>query len=83
MSVINQLSSPVMYLICGGIVAFVAAVCVVFAIRAWRAGLAIGMNPAVLRRVVTSSASFSISVAVRPISSLPFPRLSIGEVDWQ
>ncbi len=64
MSVINQLSSPVMYLICGGIVAFVAAVCVVFAVRAWRAGKAIGMDPAVLRRVVTSSASFSVLPAV-------------------
>ena len=64
MSVISQLSSPVMYLICGGIVAFVAAVCVVFAVRAWKAGIAIGMDPAVLRRVVTSSASFSVLPAV-------------------
>ena len=64
MSVISQLSSPVMYLICGGIVAFVAVICVVFAIRAWRAGKAIGMSTAVLRRVVTSSASFSVLPAV-------------------
>ena len=64
MEVFNQLSSPVMYLICGGIVLFVAAVCVVFAVRAWRAGKAIGMDPAVLRRVVTSSASFSVLPAV-------------------
>jgi len=60
MQAINQLSSPTMYLICGGIVAFVAAVCVVFAVRAWRAGKAIGMDTAVLKRVVTSSASFSV-----------------------
>ncbi len=53
-----------MYLICGGIIAFVAAVCVVFAVRAWKAGVAIGMDPAVLRRVVTSSASFSVLPAV-------------------
>ena len=64
MEVFNQLSSPVMYLICGGIVLFVAAVCVIFAVRAWRAGRAIGMDPAVLRRVVTSSASFSVLPAV-------------------
>ena len=64
MSVIQQLSSPVIYLICGGIVAFVALVCVVFAVRAWRAGKAIGMSTAVLRRVVTSSASFSVLPAV-------------------
>ena len=64
MSVINELSSPAMYLICGSIVAFVALVCVVFAVRAWRAGKAIGMDPAVLKRVVTASASFSVLPAV-------------------
>lgn len=64
MEVFNLLSSPVMYLICGGIILFVAAVCVVFAVRAWRAGKAIGMDTAVLRRVVTSSASFSVLPAV-------------------
>ena len=64
MSVISQLSSPVIYLICGGIVAFVAVVCVIFAVRAWRAGKALGMDTAVLRRVVTSSASFSVLPAV-------------------
>ena len=60
MQVINQLSSPTMYLICGGIIGFVAIVCVIFAIRAWQAGKAIGMDTAVLKRVVTSSASFSV-----------------------
>ena len=44
MSILNQLNSVPMYLICGGIVAFVAAVCVVFLIRAYRAGKAIGMD---------------------------------------
>ncbi len=64
MSVIHQLSSPVLYLICGGIIAFVAVICVVFAVRAWRAGIAIGMDAAVLRRVVTASASFSVLPAL-------------------
>ncbi len=53
-----------MYLICGGIIAFVAIVCVVFAVRAWRAGKAIGMDMTVLRRVVTTSASFSVLPAL-------------------
>ena len=64
MNVIQQLSSPTMYLICGGIIAFIATVCVIFAVRAWRAGKAIGMDTAVLKRVVTSSASFSVLPAV-------------------
>ena len=44
MTILSQLNSPVMYLICGSIIAFVAAVCVFFAVRAWKAGLAIGMD---------------------------------------
>ena len=64
MDVMARLNSGTMYLICGGIIAFVAAVCVVFALRAWRAGRAIGMDRAVLLRVVRSSASFSVLPAV-------------------
>ena len=44
MTILSQLNSPVMYLICGGIIAFVALVCVFFMVRAWRAGVAIGMT---------------------------------------
>ena len=33
-----------MYLICGGIIAFVAVVCVIFLVRAYRAGQALGMD---------------------------------------
>ena len=64
MQVNSMLSSPVMYMICGSIVAFVAVVCVVFAVRAWRAGVAIGMDTAVLKRIVRASASFSVLPAV-------------------
>ena len=44
MTILSQLNSPVMYLICGSIIGFVALVCVFFALRAWKAGLAIGMD---------------------------------------
>ena len=43
MGILSQLNSPVMYLICGGIIFFVAVVCVFFMIRAYRAGVAIGI----------------------------------------
>ena len=59
MSILSQLNSPAMYAICGGIVAFVALICIVFLLRAWRAGIALGMDPAKLKRVVVSSATFS------------------------
>ncbi|WP_165444013.1 DUF5058 family protein [Lachnoclostridium sp. Marseille-P6806] len=60
----EQLNSPVLYLICGAIILFVAAICVIFLFRAWRAGLAIGMEPGRLRRAVTSSAAFTVLPSV-------------------
>lgn len=61
---LSQLNSPRIYAICGGIIAFVAVVCVVFLIRAYRAGLAIGMDKTKLRRAITSSATFSLLPSV-------------------
>ncbi len=55
-----ELNSAVIYLICGSIILFVAGVCVVFLVRAYRAGRAIGMDEAVLKKAVTSSAVFSV-----------------------
>ena len=57
---IAQLNSMPLYLICGGIVAFVAAVCIIFMVRAYRAGIASGMDPAKLKRTLTASVTFSI-----------------------
>lgn len=61
---IRQLNSPFMYLVCGGIILFVALVCVVFLVRAYRAGIAIGMDRGKLKRAITSSATFSVLPAV-------------------
>ena len=59
MSILSQLNSPAMYAICGGIVTFVALICIVLLIRAGRAGLAIGMDRTKMKRVIVSSATFS------------------------
>ena len=64
MSILTQLNSPAMYLICGGIILFVAAVCVLFLIRAYRAGKAIGMDTVKMKRAVTSSATFALLPSV-------------------
>ena len=45
-NILAQLNSVPMYAICGGIIAFVAVVCVIFLVRSYRAGLAIGIDPA-------------------------------------
>ena len=46
------------------IVAFVAIVCVIFMVRAWRAGKAIGMDTARMKQAVTASVTFSILPSV-------------------
>ena len=64
MSILEKLNSPMLYAICGGIIAFVALVCVVFLVRAYRVGIQLGMDRAKLRRVVISSATFSVLPSV-------------------
>ena len=56
---LTQLNSPFLYLVCGGIIAFVALICVIFMLRAYRAGKAIGMDTTRMKRVIVSSATFS------------------------
>ena len=65
MSILSQLNSPVIYLICGCIVLFVALVCVVFAVRAYRAGKAIGMDVTKMKRAIVASATFAVLPSVR------------------
>ncbi len=60
MSVLSQLNSPFLYLVCGGIVLFVALVCVFFMIRAYKAGVAVGMDPHKMRQTITASATFAV-----------------------
>ena len=50
MPVLNQLNSAPLYLICGIIILFVMLMSVLFMIRAWKAGVAIGMDKAKLRK---------------------------------
>ena len=59
MDILSQLNSPAMYLICGGIIFFVALVCVSFMVRAYRAGAAIGMDKTKMKRTITASATFA------------------------
>ena len=64
MNILSQLNSAPMYAICGGIIAFVAVVCAVLRVRAYRAGLARGIDRTKLRRAITSSATFSLLPSV-------------------
>ena len=88
MDILSQLNSWPMYLICGVIILFVMVMSVFFMVRAWKAGIHIGMDRIKLRRAVTSSITFtllpSISILLGVIAlsgslgvPLPWLRLSV------
>ena len=64
MELLSQLNSPILYLICGGIIVFVAAICLIFAVRAYKAGKAMGMDVGKMKRVITASATFAVLPSV-------------------
>lgn len=64
MNILSQLNSGMMYLICGGIIFFVAVLCVVFMVRAYRAGKAMGMDTTKMKRAITASATFTLLPSV-------------------
>ncbi len=88
MSTIDLLNSWPLYLICGSIILFVMVMSVFFMLRAWKAGIAIGMDRTKLRNTVISSCTFtllpSISILLGVIAlsgslgvPLPWLRLSV------
>ena len=60
MDFLSQVNSLPVYLICGGVLLFIVIMCVVFLVKSYRAGLKIGMDPKVLKRAITSSATFTL-----------------------
>lgn len=88
MTVLQQMNSLPVYLICGAIILFVLLMSLFFMLRAWRAGIAVGIDKTKLRRAVTSSVTFtllpSISILLGVIAlsgslgvPLPWLRLSV------
>ena len=71
MNILSQLNSGTMYLICGCIILFVALLCVVFMIRAYRAGKAMGMDTTKMKRAITASATFTLISEGHPMYLLP------------
>lgn len=57
---LSQVNSIPMYLIVAAVLAFITVMCVVFLIKSYRAGIALGMDKKVLRRAITSSATFTV-----------------------
>lgn len=60
MSVLDELNSLSMYLIVGMVILTVAIICIIFMVRSYKAGLAIGMDASKMKQTITSSATFAI-----------------------
>ena len=89
MNILTVLNSSALYLICGFIIAFVALVCVIFIIRAYRAGLAMGIDRSKMKTVITSSATFTVLpsigillgvIALSGSLGLPWPWLRLSVI---
>lgn len=88
-NIMNQLNSSSMYLVVGIVILFVACVCILFMVRAYKTGLAIGMDKHKLKQAITSSATFSILpsigillgvIALSGALGIPLPWLRLSVV---
>ncbi len=94
-TILSRLNAPAMYLIVAAAIATVCAMCVYFMARSWRAGVKAGMDKAVLRKAIFSSATFTLLPAVSVLLGvvalsgsmgipLPWLRLSvIGNLQYE
>ena len=64
MSYLEVANSLPLYLIVGAILLFIALMCLFFIVKSYRAGVRIGMDRKVLRRAITSSATFTVLPSV-------------------
>ena len=64
MDFLSQVNSLPIYLIVAAILLFIVIMCVVFLVKSYRAGINIGMDPKVLKRAITSSATFTVLPSV-------------------
>ena len=94
-NLLEKLNSPAMYGIVALAIGLVVAMCVYFMVRSWRAGVQVGVDKAVLRKAIVSSATFtllpafSVLLGVVALSGsmgipLPWLRLSvIGNLQYE
>lgn len=57
---LESVNSGIFYLIVAVVLAFVTAMCVVFLVKSYRAGIKIGMDKKVLMKTITASATFTV-----------------------
>lgn len=57
---LESVNSGIFYLIVACVLLFITVMCVVFLVKSYRAGIAIGMDKKVLKKTITASATFTL-----------------------
>ena len=57
---LTTVNSLPFYLIVAAVLVFVMTMCVIFLVKSYKAGIALGMDPKDLKKVMTSSATFTL-----------------------
>ena len=57
---ITQVNAVTLYLVVAAVLSFIAIMCLVFIMKSYRAGIALGMDKKLLKRAITSSATFTL-----------------------
>jgi hypothetical protein len=57
---LKTVNSIPFYIIVALVLAFVVTMCVIFLVKSYKAGIALGMDPKDLKKVMTSSATFTL-----------------------
>lgn len=57
---LSKVNSGTFYLIVGSVLGFITVMCAVFLVKSYRAGIKIGMDKKLLRKTITSSATFTL-----------------------
>lgn len=57
---LNSVNAPVLYMLVALILLFITVMCAVFLIKSYRAGIKLGMDKKILRKTITSSATFTL-----------------------
>lgn len=57
---LSSVNSGLFYLLVAGILGFITIMCFVFLVKSYRAGKKLGMDPKILKRTITASATFTL-----------------------
>lgn len=60
MNYLESVNSPIFYAIVAFVLTFITIMCFVFLIKSYKAGVKIGMDPKVLKKTITASATFTL-----------------------